>query len=320
MEANLHLHSRYSDGTLWPEEIASVAVAVGLELAALTDHDSLGGVRDFAVAATDLGLASIAGCEVDCLAPEIGYRSEILGYFPGASYSNTEAFLATLMRRRSERLQAYVESSRRVFRRDDLSFEELLANKYASALPRVGAGGASLSKVDLFLYLRAKGVTDESVEYREFRKSYLDSGLIGGPSAARATVAEVAAVVRQDGGFLVLPHIGHEFEDDARLITDGKKRLRSMLDYFKALGVAGLELYWYRSSSTAPINDLVRKEADRLGLFVTYGSDCHGPGSGKDTLGKFSGDFSGFPGFPLPPSKTHPKKQARSLSQSAHRP
>jgi 3',5'-nucleoside bisphosphate phosphatase len=313
MEANLHLHSRYSDGTLWPEEIASAAAASGLELVALTDHDSLGGTRDFAVAAEDLGLASIAGCEIDCLAPEIDYRSEILGYFPGGSYANTEALLAALLRRRSERLQAYIESSRRVFRRSDLSFEDLLLQKFGSGNMRIKQGGISLSKVDLFLYLRERRVIDEAVDYREFRKSYLDSGLVDGPSMARTGLAEVADSVLKDGGFLVLPHIGHEFEDDARSIADQKKRLRSMLDHFKNLGVSGLELYWYRSPSTNAINELVAKEADRLGLFVTYGSDCHGPGSGKHTLGKYSGDFRGFPRLPLPPSTR--KKSPSNLEE-----
>jgi hypothetical protein len=68
-----------------------------------------------------------------------------------------------------------------------------------------------------------------------------------------------------------------------------------MLEYFKGCGVGGVELYWYRKAEGAEINELVAREAGRLGLFLTYGSDCHGPGSGKHTLGDFSGDFAGFP-------------------------
>jgi len=43
MKANLHLHSRLSDGTEWPADLAVRAYQSGLEWVALTDHDTLGG-------------------------------------------------------------------------------------------------------------------------------------------------------------------------------------------------------------------------------------------------------------------------------------
>jgi predicted metal-dependent phosphoesterase TrpH len=41
MRTDLHLHSRYSDGSEWPEAIAARAAGLGLECVALTDHDSM---------------------------------------------------------------------------------------------------------------------------------------------------------------------------------------------------------------------------------------------------------------------------------------
>jgi predicted metal-dependent phosphoesterase TrpH len=295
MRANLHLHSRYSDGTLWPEELAAAALDARLEYVSLTDHDSMAGVPDFLAAAEKLGLLAVPGCEIDCAAPEIGYRSEILAYFPGGSSSNTEILLQQLCRKRQERVRAYVEGARRAFRREELSFEELLDFKYGGGKKRIEGKGASLSKVDFFLYLRKKDVIDPGVDYREFRKSWLDSGLIEGPKARRSTVGEIVAAVRKDGGHLVIPHIGHEFDDSAEVLIEERKRLRDILGYFRELGVEGVELYWYRNSSTARINREVAREAGRLGFFLSYGSDCHGPGSGKHTIADFSGDFKGFP-------------------------
>lgn len=295
MRANLHLHSRYSDGTLWPEELAASAQEARLEYVALTDHDTMAGVPEFLAAAGQLGLLAVPGCEIDCSAPEIEYRSEILAYFPSASSSNTEALLQQLTRRRQERIIAYVEGARRVFRREELSFEEFLDFKYGEGKKRVAGRGASLSKVDLFLYLRKKEIIDKGVDYREFRRSWLDSGLIEGPKARRSTLAEIAAAVRKDRGFLVIPHIGHEFDDSAERILAEKRRLVRMLEFFKESGVEGVELYWYRNSSTPRINREVAREAERLGFFLTYGSDCHGPGSGKHTIADFFGDFKAFP-------------------------
>jgi len=300
MEANLHLHSRYSDGSLWPAEMALRARETGLALAALTDHDSLGGVPEFLAAAKAAGLEALAGCEMDCSLKDLGYRSEILAYFPEAKgegdYPATAAFLRGVARAREERLRVFVERSRALFRRSDLSFEELLARKLGASPPAdLRRGELSFSKVDLFEYLKDKGLVEQDLGYREFRKAYFDSELIKDGRFRRADAAEVAAPVLRDGGILVFPHPGHQFGDDAGRMRAQKAELVLLLSRFRELGVSGVELYWYRNAHTQAINELVREAAEPLGYFFTYGSDCHGPGSGKHTLGQFSGDFRGFP-------------------------
>ena len=47
MRADLHFHSKYSDGSLWPNELAEMAKNKGLEIVALTDHNTFDGVNDF---------------------------------------------------------------------------------------------------------------------------------------------------------------------------------------------------------------------------------------------------------------------------------
>jgi hypothetical protein len=69
MRTNLHLHSRFSDGTDWPERVAARAADAGLECAALTDHDSMEGVDGFLEACRGLGILGIAAVEIDCVAP-----------------------------------------------------------------------------------------------------------------------------------------------------------------------------------------------------------------------------------------------------------
>ncbi|TXT51157.1 MAG: PHP domain-containing protein, partial [Spirochaetes bacterium] len=61
MNANLHLHSRFSDGSQWPEEIALAAARQKLEMAALTDHDTLGGTERFLAECAKLGIQGITG-------------------------------------------------------------------------------------------------------------------------------------------------------------------------------------------------------------------------------------------------------------------
>ncbi|MBP7264933.1 MAG: PHP domain-containing protein [Spirochaetia bacterium] len=67
MKADLHFHSRYSDGCLWPSELAERAARAGLEAAALTDHDTFGGWPEFRQAAERRGLATWPAVEIDCV-------------------------------------------------------------------------------------------------------------------------------------------------------------------------------------------------------------------------------------------------------------
>ena len=294
MKANLHLHSRFSDGTDWPVDIVRRAAEAGLKHIALTDHDTLAGTEEFASEAARVGLATTVGVEIDCREPSIGYKSELLAYFPGGNFTNTEAFLADICRDRLDIARKAIESASRLFPAADIDFGNLLARKRAdrSQLP---PERFSFNKVDVFVFLKAAGAIRGELEYRAFKKTYFDSKILIGKSHDKPSCAEVARVVRSDGGFLVVPHLGHEFGDSAASMERERKRMAAMLDYFQAIGIAGLELYWYRNGVTKAVNRVVRREAEARGLFCTFGSDCHGPLSGKETLADFSGAFAGFP-------------------------
>src|SRR5512140_2803247 len=77
--ADLHLHSRYSDGTYTPEEIVTQARQCGLAAIALTDHDSVEGCAATAGACSAAEIEFIAGTELT--AEQEGYDLHFLGYF-----------------------------------------------------------------------------------------------------------------------------------------------------------------------------------------------------------------------------------------------
>ncbi len=298
MKANLHIHSRYSDGSLWPSEIAEKAQELGLRCIAVTDHDTLGSAPELLAHADWRGIQACPGCEIRCAVRELGYKSELLAYFPGGNYSATDAFLRCALRKRVAVLKGLIESAGPVFGCRDLSYEELFRLKYGPRATGLDRGSISMNRKDLFSYFEARGLLPENMSYKEFRREYLKSGRLSGPHAPRPEAAEVAARVLADGGLIVVPHIGHQFKNSAAGMRREKTRLHRLLLYFTGIGATGIEEYYYRNSDRAEINRIVRAEAKRLGLFLTYGSDCHGPGSGRDTLALFSGSFGGFPGSP----------------------
>jgi len=300
MKANLHLHSRFSDGSLWPEDIAQSAAHEGLALAALTDHDTLGGSERFAAACGELGLESVTACEIDVSEPEINYKSELLGYFPGKGASDcreTRRMLGVVLGERKKRLEYYLYWARMIFRREDLTIEDLLKDKVAGGESEAaGIADISWSKVDLFLYLKAKKHLPAYMTYKLFKKEWFVPGKFPKYKLSKPNVRDCARSIRADGGYAVIPHFGHLWNDDIEEMERKRETIAGQLQFFRDGGVEGIELYWYSGhKKTQAINDFVRGLAEPLGFFFTYGSDCHGPGTDKCTIDKFSGDFAGFP-------------------------
>jgi len=294
MRANLHLHSKISDGGDWPAETAARALSLGLQHAALTDHDSFGGVREFLAAAERGGLLATAAVEIDCISSVIGYRSEILGYFPAGFYDRTERLLRGIGTERRRYARKSIERAKHHFSIPTLSFRELVDRKRAGRL-ELDEDSLSFNKVDLYRYFIDRQLIPDDVPYKAFKKAYLDSRILGVGPYDKLSCEEVVKTIRGDGGYAVLPHLGHEFGDSVAEAQKDLRRLRHLLDYFRSIGVQGLELYWYRNGETAELNKLFRREALERGYFLTYGSDCHGPGSGKETMADFWGEFDGFP-------------------------
>lgn len=303
MNANLHLHSKFSDGSLWPEDIVRGAARLGLDLIALTDHDTMGGSDRFAAECAAQGLSWVSACEIDVADPAVGYKSELLAYFPGKTPQDcaaTGAMLQRVLDERRKRLDYYLYWARTFFKREDLTLEDMIARRKAD--DDVGGGDElpllSWSKVDLFLYLRNNKLVPAYMNYKIFKKEWMRPGRFPKYKLSKPDTASCLAAVHADRGFAVIPHIGHLWNDNPEEMERQRPQLEALLGYFKERGVDGVELYWYSGNKkTRAINELVRGIAGPMGYFFTYGSDCHGPDTDKYTIDKFSGDF---PGFPLP--------------------
>jgi predicted metal-dependent phosphoesterase TrpH len=302
MRANLHMHSRFSDGTLWPEDVARSVARSGLEVAALTDHDTLAGSERFIHACRNLGVLPVTGCEIDVVEEPIGYKSELLGYFPGKSAREcpaTSALLDRVLVQRKARIESFIAAARVYFSRPDLSLEDLAAGKFGTSAS-ADMPGLSWNRVDFFNYLKARRLVPQWESYREFGARLFGPGKIPKFKVAKPDLAEAVRSVHADGGFAVVPHIGHVWGDDPVLMAEKPVELRTLLRHFREAGVDGVEMYWYSNvKKTQAINAIVRAEAEPMGFFLTFGSDCHGPGSGNHTMGAFSGEFAGFPGVPM---------------------
>jgi predicted metal-dependent phosphoesterase TrpH len=242
---DLHLHSTASDGTLTPTQLVDRALDKGLEVIALTDHDTTDGIEEALEAARGTSLTVIPGVEVSTDVPGTN-ELHILGYYIDVRHAELEASLSTLRRARvgrARRTLACLEKAGCSLEWDhlvELSQGEVIGRPHiAQAL--VDAGHVATVH-DAFRRYLAKG-----------RPAYVER--------YRLTPTQAIQTILAAGGVPVLAHPGRVLEEIPRLVR---------------AGLAGLEAYY--PTHPAPEQVFLRKLAKKHNLLVTGGTDFHGPG------------------------------------------
>jgi predicted metal-dependent phosphoesterase TrpH len=243
--ADLHLHTTHSDGAYSPAEIIELAKRSGLGAVAVTDHDTLAGVP-VARRVAGSSLEVVSGVEIT--SEYQGQELHLLAYFVALDYAPLNAALSQICRHRIERFQEMVER----LRRSGVSIQE-------EASPR-GAGPESVGRRHLAELLVRSGRVSS---VREAFSRYLgDKGDVVVPKQ-RLPVAEALGLVAGAGGVAAWAHPPYDC-DRVRLME-----LRSW-------GLRAVEVE-YPDTRPSRTREL-RAWAQELGLGVTGGSDCHGPG------------------------------------------
>lgn len=106
LRADLHSHSNASDGTTPPADVVARAAAAGLDVIALTDHDTVAGHAE-AIAALPPGLTLLPGMELSCRLD--GHSVHLLAYLFDPADEGLAAETATIIRSRGERARLMVD-------------------------------------------------------------------------------------------------------------------------------------------------------------------------------------------------------------------
>lgn len=248
---DLHTHSSLSDGTERPAVLMAAAAAAGLDVVALTDHDTWDGWEEAAAAVERTGVALVRGAEISTSAG--GISVHLLSYLhdPAARGLGT-----AVARARDSRLGR----ARRMVERLALDFEVTWAEVEALLEP-----GGTVGRPHIADALVARGyVTDRSAAFTEILHAE-------GPYYVRYDAPDAAAaveLVRRAGGVPVMAH--------PRAGARGRVVEDVVIEEMAAAGLAGLEVDHrdHDDGARAQLLDL----ASSLGLFVTGSSDYHGTG------------------------------------------
>ena len=254
MRIDLHAHSTASDGTDTPAQLMAAAAAAGLEVVALTDHDTTTGWAE-AVEALPAGLRLIRGAEFSCDAPDgRGGRAPVhlLGYLfdPDAN-----AIIAEQRRLRDERrARLHTMAARMAGDGFPIDPDALLG----SLPPEAPAGRPHLARA-----LVSAGVVS-SVDEAFHR--FLNFGGKYYLERADTDVCTAIQMVRGAGGVAVLAHPA------AR--RRGPVIEHSVIAELAEQGLAGLEVD--HPDQTAADRAALRDLASALDLIITGSSDYHG--------------------------------------------
>lgn len=253
MKADFHLHTTASDGRFSPEKVVQLAAERGLEVIAITDHDSVAGVIAAVKAAESFPpLKVIPGVEINTDIPN--GEVHILGYF--IDYRSQE------LRQTLHRLR---QARRRRARKIVAKLAQLGIEVEWERVKKLSAGG-SIGRPHIAQAMLEQGYISR---LQEAFNRYI--GRYGPAYVERERLSPMGAVklVAKAGGLPVLAH------------PAGIDNLEELLEQLIAEGLVGLEAY-YNGYGQRTVKFLVNI-ADKHGLIITGGSDFHGFGGGNET-------------------------------------
>lgn len=253
---DLHVHTTASDGTVSPAAAAELAAEKGLAAIAITDHDTVLGVREAADRAGELGIELVPGIEIST---KFKAAVHILGYYIDLDAAPLREVSDWVVRDRDERNGAIAA----LMAADGLpvSYEQM----HRRFGPVIGRPHFAELLVELGL---ADSMKDAFQRYMERgQKYYLPRTIL--------PLDRAIETVTSSGGTAVLAHPFQYRLDDGGL--------RELIERCMELGVTGMECRYsgYGSTQTAYLEAL----AGEYGLLPTGGSDFHGSHKPQIQLG-----------------------------------
>lgn len=254
MKADLHLHTTASDGRLEPKELVSLAVKVGLDVIAITDHDTIDGIAPALAAAEAFpSLKVIPGIEINTDVPH--GEVHVLGYF--IDY-NDQGLAVKLQKLRDSRM-----------------------GRAQNMIAKLGSIGIKIAWERVAELAKGGSVCRPHIARAMFEKGYVGSEkeafdkYIGhdGPAYVeryKLLPAEAVKLIADAQGLPVLAH------------PAGIPNLNELVLELKNAGLVGIEVY-YRDYTSDVISGLL-KIAKQYDLVPTGGTDYHAFGDSSEVM------------------------------------
>ncbi|GMQ89381.1 MAG: PHP domain-containing protein [Gammaproteobacteria bacterium] len=247
---DLHSHSTASDGTLSPAALLEKAGAAGLDVLALTDHDTLEGVAEARQAAAELDLELIPGVEIS-----VTWKAMTLHVLGLNVDPDNRALLEGLQDTRVTRDQRAQQIGHKLTK---AGIPDALEGACRHARGKV------LSRTHFAHFLIETG---RAASLQDVFKNFLVKGKPGYVRGEWASMEQALGWIRGAGGLPVIAH-------PARYRLT-RSKLRTLVGEFREAGGVGLEVVSgsHNKDETLHMAAVSREHS----LFASCGSDYHGP-------------------------------------------
>lgn len=253
MAVDLHLHTNASDGVYSPDQLICRAKEKGLKAIAITDHDTVDGVSIALARGVAMGLEVIPGLELSTYWQ--GEEVHILGLFINHEDAELRRVLTTLRKARQERIKKIIN------RLAELGFP-LQQGEHIMTLETPG-------RMHVAQALAAEGHVET---WQDAFALYLKKGKPAYIPRYKMSSEEGLMHIKKAGGLSVLAHPGT------------LNNWLPLTQYLQKMGLQGLEVLHPEHHQDA--EEAFYNYAQDQGLFMSGGSDCHGPiYNGEDHLG-----------------------------------
>jgi predicted metal-dependent phosphoesterase TrpH len=263
---DLQSHSTHSDGELAAEEVVRRAAEAGVELLALSDHDTVSGVSEALAAGEQAGMRVIPAVEISSVDDGAAERRElhILGY--GIDHEG-EQLTRKLVEFLADREQRTLRMAAAL---TELGFELDEAELSARRAAGKPIGRPHVAAAVLAAPANASRLAQEQIDdVGSLIRAYLIEGRPAFRLRETPTVGQAIEAIHEAGGVAVW---AHPFWD----VSDVDEVLDS-IDRFRALGADGVEAFYI--THTREQTELLAQRCAALGLLSTGSADFHGPGN-----------------------------------------
>ncbi len=261
---DLQSHSTHSDGALPAAEVVQRAAAAGVQLLALSDHDTISGVSEAIAEGERVGVRVVPAVEISAVdaGSSVPRELHILGYCIDYTGQVMTERLTAFLADREKRTLRMRDGLREVgFDLDEAEIDARIAEGKPIGRPHLA--GAVLRAPANAERLQQEGIDDVGSLIRGY--------LIEGKAAFRLretpTVAEAVQAIHDAGGVAIWAHPFWDISDPDEVL--------SSIDRFNELGIDGVEAFYI--THTRENTELIANRCAELELLTTGSADFHGP-------------------------------------------
>ena len=244
---DLHTHSTCSDGSMSPRELVRHAASKGLAAIALSDHDSVSGVKDAMDEGKKVGVEVVPAIE---LSVQSETETHILGYYIDIDHPLLKEALDSVMDARNRRTLNTCQKL------NDLGFNVTMEEAYSIA-PSGLIGRAHFARI-----MMEKGYISS---VKEGFDKWLGVGKPAYDGSQALTARQAVELIKNIGGYSYVAH--------PHLIRISDDELRVFLTDLKKYGLCGIEGYY--NEYTPEMQEKFQSMAKELGLKISGGTDFH---------------------------------------------